>query len=579
MSDLVIVSNRGPFSFTRSMLEGAEDMLEPGDESGGPVFGEGGLVRAMAGVLRSGSWTPTWIGASMGDRDMDVARGYYTGLFDRMERSGLAPKRFPYIRIEPDSRMHFLYRDYDFFMRFVFFDTRHMHSYYSKFANGFLWPLLHLTRSPAFYKQGRTFPRPCFEKNDFVQYTSSNVTFANVVVDEIRKSGELMKEGDHIVVWNQDYHLMEIAEVFKALLREEGFSKDRTDRIHVGHFLHTPFFNIHDIQGLIREDKRMRVKLQLYEPFGESIETALQRLTWGMLNNDFIGFHTKEYCDNYLEALQEWFPVDIRIREGFYEVKHRERVTTVGSLPIGLDVDGILGEVGPDASLDFTHDGRDLDGCMKDDKAGGKLVFGGLERCDYTKGLIERLAVFAHALKELRSRGKDARLYQITAPSRSDNPDYRYLSDTLAGEVARMNTRLGEGTVIHLSEGVNPPQNYRFMKNVDVMLVTPLEDGMNLVAFEYILSQKHLPAGARGLLAISTSGASRVLKEKGFDETDGLVYVNAMRPKDAGEKIVESLAKGLGLSSELIDYVERERRVDDWAEQNIQAILESRKGD
>ena len=579
MSDLVIVSNRGPFSFTRSMLEGAEDMLEPGDESGGPVFGEGGLVRAMAGVLRSGSWTPTWIGASMGDRDMDVARGYYTGLFDRMERSGLAPKRFPYIRIEPDSRMHFLYRDYDFFMRFVFFDTRHMHSYYSKFANGFLWPLLHLTRSPAFYKQGRTFPRPCFEKNDFVQYTSSNVTFANVVVDEIRKSGELMKEGDHIVVWNQDYHLMEIAEVFKALLREEGFSKDRTDRIHVGHFLHTPFFNIHDIQGLIREDKRMRVKLQLYEPFGESIETALQRLTWGMLNNDFIGFHTKEYCDNYLEALQEWFPVDIRIREGFYEVKHRERVTTVGSLPIGLDVDGILGEVGPDASLDFTHDGRDLDGCMKDDKAGGKLVFGGLERCDYTKGLIERLAVFAHALKELRSRGKDARLYQITAPSRSDNPDYRYLSDTLAGEVARMNTRLGEGTVIHLSEGVNPPQNYRFMKNVDVMLVTPLEDGMNLVAFEYILSQKHLPAGARGLLAISTSGASRVLKEKGFDETDGLVYVNAMRPKDAGEKIVESLAKGLGLSSELIDYVERERRVDDWAEQNIQAILESRKSD
>jgi trehalose 6-phosphate synthase/phosphatase len=577
MSDLVIVSNRGPFSFTRSLLEGAERMLETGDRAGSPVFGEGGLVRAMAGVLKSGSWTPTWIGASMGDRDIDVARGYYTGLFDKMEQIGLAPKIFPYIRIEPDSRMHFLYGDYDFFMRFVFFDTRHMHSYYSKFANGFLWPLLHLTRSPAFYKQGRTFPRPCFEKNDFVQYTSSNVTFANVVVDEIRKSGELMKEGDHIVVWNQDYHLMEIAEVFKALLREEGFSKDRTERIHMGHFLHTPFFNIHDIQGLIREDKRMRVKSRHYEPFMESIEDALRRLTWGMLNNDLIGFHTKEYCDNYLEALQEWFPVDIRIRERFYEIRHRDRVTTVGSFPIGLDVDGILAEVGPGASLDYFHDGRDLNGCIEADRADGKVVFGGLERCDYTKGLIERLGVFAHARNGLLSKGKDARLYQISAPSRSDNPDYKYLSDTLTSEVTRMNTRLGKDAVIHLDEGVNPPQNYRFMKNVDVMLVTPLEDGMNLVAFEYILSQKFRSREHRGLLAISTSGASRVLKEKGFEERHGVVYINAMRPKHGGEKIVESLAKGIGISDELIDYVERERRVDDWAEENIQAILECRK--
>ncbi|HDR16882.1 MAG TPA: hypothetical protein ENN79_15630 [Desulfobacteraceae bacterium] len=577
MSDLVIVSNRGPFSFTETLLQNAESMLYSGDAAGRPVFGEGGLVRAMAGLLKSGAWTPTWIGASMGNRDIDVARGYYTELFNKMEKSDLAPESFPYIRIEPDSRMHFLYGEYDFFMRFVFFDTRHMHSYYSKFANGFLWPLLHLTRSPAFYKQCRTFPRPCFEKNDFVQYTSSNVTFANVVVDEIRKSGELMKGRDNIVVWNQDYHLMEIAEVFKALLREEGFSKDKTERIHVGHFLHTPFFNIHDIQGLIREDKRMRVKEQVFEPFGESIENALQRLTWGMLNNDFIGFHTKEYCDNYLQALQEWFPVDIRIRDRFYEIKHRDRVTTVGSFPIGLDVDGILGEVGPGASLDYTFDGRGLNDSIRADRAQGRIVFGGLERCDYTKGLLERLGVFAYALKGLKSRGKNARLYQISAPSRSDNPDYQYLNQMFADELERVNGRLGEEAVIHLDQGVNPPQNYRFMKNVDVMLVTPLEDGMNLVAFEYILSQKYRPVRSRGLLVISTSGASRVLKEKGFDEAHGVVYVNAMRPKNAGGKIVEALQKGVGVSDELINYIERERRVDDWAEQNIEAILESRK--
>jgi trehalose-6-phosphate synthase len=404
------------------------------------------------------------------------------------------------------------------------------------------------------------------------------VTFANVVVDEIRKSTELMKEGDNIVVWNQDYHLMEIAEVFKALLREEGFSRDKTERIHTGHFLHTPFFNIHDIQGLIREDKRMRVKEQVFEPFGETIESALQRLTWGMLNNDFIGFHTKEYCDNYLQALQEWFPVDIRMRDRYYEIRHREQVTMVGSFPIGLDVDGILCEVGPGSLLDYTFDGRELKDCIRTDRGDGKIVFGGLERCDYTKGLLERLGIFAHAHKALKSRGMGARLYQISAPSRSDNPDYQYLNQALADEVDKINDRLAEEAIIHLNQGVNPPQNYRFMKNVDVMMVTPLEDGMNLVAFEYILSQKYLPGQDRGLLVISTSGASRVLKEKGFDEANGVVYVNALSQKYAGEKIVEALQKGVRISDDLIEYVERERRVDDWAEANIQAILESKKG-
>jgi uncharacterized protein YoaH (UPF0181 family) len=62
-----------------------------------------------------------------------------------------------------------------------------------------------------------------------------------------------------------------------------------------------------------------------------------------------------------------------------------------------------------------------------------------------------------------------------------------------------------------------------------------------------------------------------------FDEGHGVVYVNAMRPKNAGEKIVEILQKGMGVSDQLIEYVERERRVDDWAEKNIEAILESRK--
>jgi hypothetical protein len=76
---------------------------------------------------------------------------------------------------------------------------------------------------------------------------------------------------------------------------------------------------------------------------------------------------------------------------------------------------------------------------------------------------------------------------------------------------------------------------------------------------------------------LSTSGASRVLKQKGFGEEDGIIYINPMKPKGAGEKTAEALMKGRHLSERVINYVETERRVDEWAEKNIEAILNSRK--
>ena len=115
------------------------------------------------------------------------------------------------------------------------------------------------------------------------------------------------------------------------------------------------------------------------------------------------------------------------------------------------------------------------------------------------------------------------------------------------------------------------------MKEVDAMLVTPLEDGMNLVAFEYILSQKFKRPEDRGMLVLSTSGASRVLKEKGYGEKDGIIYVNPMKSKDGGEKVADALLKGQRLSDKVIEYVEKERRVEDWAGKNIEAILNCKR--
>ena len=577
MSHLVIVSNRGPFSFSEEFLKKAQACLKKGTEPEAPSFGEGGLVQAMAGLLKPGRWETTWIGASMGDCDIDVARGHYTGLFRKMKKANYAPDNFPHIEIQREGRMHFKYKDYDFYMRFVFFDTKHMHSYYSKFANGFLWPLMHLTRPPLFYKKTPVFPRPHFVKNDFVQYTSSGVTFANTIIDETRKGMAVGKDEDNIVIWNQDYHLMQIAEVYKALLAEEGLSDQKRKRIHVGQFIHTPLFNIHEIQGLIREDKRQRVRAQVYDPFGETIETALQKLTWGMLSNDFIGFHTKEYCDHYLEALQEWFPVEIRIKDQFYEVIHQDSVTTIGAFPIGLDVDHILSEVAKGERLNYELGGKSLYRQINNDRKAGRYIFGGLERCDYTKGLLARLSIFEHALTKLRALKKDGRLYQVTAPSRSESPDYQKLHAFLEESVTEINQRIQDDPIIHIDQGLTAPQNYKFMKEIDVMLVTPLEDGMNLVAFEYILSQKYRRPEERGILVLSTSGAARVLKQEGFGVEDGIVYVNPMSAKAAGEEVVQALTQKKRLSERVIHYVETQRRVDEWADRNIEAIIHSRK--
>ncbi|MBW2000792.1 MAG: trehalose-6-phosphate synthase [Deltaproteobacteria bacterium] len=473
--------------------------------------------------------------------------------------------------------MRFRYKDYDFYMRFVFFDTRHMHSYYNRFANGFLWPLMHLTRSPLFYKKAVAFPKPYFEKNDFVMYISSGVTFANTIVDEIHKGKAFQGKRGQIVVWSQDYHLMRISEVHKTLLDEDGISEEERQRIRMGQFIHTPFFNIHEIQGLIREDKRARVKAQAYDPFGESIETALQKLTWGMLYNDFIGFHTKEYCDHYLEALEEWFPVKIRVQDQFYEILCQDHLTTIGAFPIGLDVDRILSELSGKKRLNYKIGKEDLYEKIKHDKEAGKYIFGGLERCDYTKGLVERLGIFYHALNRLAREGKAARFYQITAPSRMENPNYQKLHRILEEEVFKINRKVGGEPIVHINSGISVPQNYRFMEQVDAMLVTPLEDGMNLVALEYILSQKYKEPDQRGILVLGTCGASRVLKQNRFGAEDGVIYVNPMKARDAGERIVQALGARRCLSDRLISYVEKEHRVDVWAEKNIEAILNCRK--
>ena len=95
MRDLFITSNRAPFSFSGDFLDQAAVALRKKTRPKTPAFGEGGLVQAMSGLLKSDQWKTTWLGASMGDKDIDVTRGHYSGLFSKMKREKHAPTHFP----------------------------------------------------------------------------------------------------------------------------------------------------------------------------------------------------------------------------------------------------------------------------------------------------------------------------------------------------------------------------------------------------------------------------------------------------------------------------------------------------
>ena len=107
-------------------------------------------------------------------------------------------------------------------------------------------------------------------------------------------------------------------------------------------------------------------------------------------------------------------------------------------------MDRILSEVSTTERLDYRLGSESLHEKFKDDRERGRYIFGGLERCDYTKGLVERLGIFYNAFKKLRNLKKDAQFYQITEPSRSDNPDYQNLRKVLGEEVLKIKSKLPE---------------------------------------------------------------------------------------------------------------------------------------
>ena len=347
--------------------------------------------------------------------------------------------------------------------------AREYDAYYKGFSNRTIWPLFH------------SFPRDAeFSSWHLEIYRSVNAMFANALMSTLRVDD---------LVWVNDYHLLLVGRE----LREAGW------RGRVGLFLHIPFPGL-DILGILPE----------YEQFLRAL-----------LDYDVVGFQTAGFRANYVYACRrvlgaEWDGETLR---------WGTRAQRVGVYPVGIDVERFArGE-------DVREPGRVKS--LRRAIGEGALILG-VDRLDYTKGMPERIQAF-EALFRLYPRFKRRVSYvQISSPSRTDVAQYRQLKRDTDAIVGRVNGALSEHDwepIRYLYRSYPQEDLIGFYRNARVGLVTPLRDGMNLVAKEYVAAQ--VPEDPGVLVLSRFAGAA--------DELGDAVLVNPFMAEDVAHGIARAL--------------------------------------
>ncbi len=325
-------------------------------------------------------------------------------------------------------------------------------SYYLGFSNRALWPLMH-------YRLGLTE----FNRSDYAGYLAVNRRFARLLLP-------LLKPDD--VIWIHDYHLIPLA----AELRRRGV----TNRI--GYFHHIPWPSA-EVFGAL--------------PFSATLIST-------MTAYDLVGMQTQVDADNLIGGL-----VALRgaRREGD-RVRAGPRSTVVQAFPIGIDVEAFR-KLAAASVRAVTQPIRATTGPL-----GGRKLVIGVDRLDYSKGIVQRLEAFGQFLRSHPEHRGNVGLLQIAPPSRSDVPEYAELdrqSDEVAG---RLNAALGEfdWTPIRVvKKAYSRSALAGFYRRAQVGLVTPMRDGMNLVAKEYVAAQNPEDPGV--LVLSRFAGAAHQLGE------------------------------------------------------------------
>ncbi|QQQ02764.1 trehalose-6-phosphate synthase [Lysobacter enzymogenes] len=324
--------------------------------------------------------------------------------------------------------------------------------YYRGFANRVLWPLLHSRVDLVDYR------RECSDG-----YQRVNAGFARALARELR--------GDD-AIWVHDYHLIPLA----AQLRRLGVDN------RIGFFLHVPFPPA-DLAATLPHHRELFDPLRAY---------------------DLIGLQTRTDAAHLAEYLQTH--AGLRALGGGRWRGDEGRTTRIGAFPIGIDTDAIAAQAADAAALAEVRRLRD--------SLGGRRLVIGVDRLDYSKGLPERMRAFERHLQRHPDLCGQLTYLQIAPLSRSDVPEYRSLRaelEALAGHVNGAHARPDWTPIRYVNHDYPHSALTGFYRSAAVGLVTPLRDGMNLVAKEYVASQAAADPGA--LVLSRFAGAADQLGE------------------------------------------------------------------
>ncbi|MEJ7811009.1 MAG: trehalose-6-phosphate synthase [Gemmatimonadaceae bacterium] len=367
-------------------------------------------------------------------------------------------------------------------LRRVYLDEGEVDGYYSGFSNGALWPLCHLLIQHLEYRD-----------EYWDRYRAVNSKFADAVADEVQRADK------RPVVWIQDYHFGLAAEMIRA----------RCAPVFIHQFWHIPF-PPSDILRLLPG----------------AVNDALLR---GMLGNDLIEFHTERYALNFLGCVAEFIP-DAEIDAERLVVRYDGRTIEVGVYPISIDVEKY--EALARASESVARVER-----LRDRYASGGCQLGlGVDRVDYTKGIPERLRALAQ-LWELHPEMRERFTFLLIAtPSRSELASYRDLEGEMVRTVGEINDRYKTANwepIVLVHENVSAEVLAGAYRAADLCLVSSLQDGMNLVAKEFVACQ----VDERGVLVLSRfTGAAEAI--------DGAILINPFNI----DGFVEGIRRALEMS-------------------------------
>ncbi len=331
--------------------------------------------------------------------------------------------------------------------------------YYEGFSNATLWPLYH-----------DVIVKPIYHREWWDRYVDVNQRFAEAAARAAARGA---------TVWVQDYQLQLVPKMLREL---------RPD-LTIGFFLHIPF---------------PPVELFMQIPWRTEIVE-------GLLGADLVGFHLAGGAQNFLILSRRLVGANtsrgsVGVRSRFGEVDVDGRSVRVGAFPISID------------SSDLDRKGRDRNirkraKEIRAEMGNPRKVLLGVDRLDYTKGIDVRLKAFAELLAEGRVKGDDTVLVQLATPSRERVESYQLLRSDIERQVGHINGEYGEvgHPVVHyLHRPVPRDELVAFFVASDVMLVTPLRDGMNLVAKEYVACRSDLG----GALVLSEfTGAAAELRQ------------------------------------------------------------------